>query len=258
MALILVCLTALAVSALSLFSGFGLGTLLMPAFALFFSARTAVAATAMVHLANNVFKVLLVGRHADVRITLRFALPAALSALAGALLLDRLSGLAPLLIYAVAGKACAVEPVKLVLAMLIVAFGAAELSGGRSRFSLPPAFIPLGGLLSGFLGGLSGHQGALRTVFLARAGLSKEALVGTMAAASLAVDAVRLAVYGATFLGSDLEPGVWPLVLTGCLAAFAGAFLGKKWLGKTTLGQVHRLAGWCLAALGLALGLGLV
>lgn len=258
MTYILICLTALSVSALSLFSGFGLGTLLMPVFALFFPLRTAVAATAMVHLASNVFKVLLVGRHADLRITLRFALPAALSALAGALLLDRLSGLAPLLTYELAGKACVVEPVKLVLAVLIAGFGLAELSGGRGRFSLPPSFIPLGGALSGFLGGLSGHQGALRTVFLARAGLSKESLVGTMAAASLAVDAVRLTVYGATFLGSDLAPEVWPLVLAGCAAAFAGALLGKRWLGKTTLAQVHRLAGWCLTALGLALGLGLV
>jgi hypothetical protein len=50
---------------LTLFSGFGLGTLLLPVFALFLPVEIAVAATAVVHLANNLFKLALVGRHAD-------------------------------------------------------------------------------------------------------------------------------------------------------------------------------------------------
>lgn len=49
--------TALFVSSLTLFSGFGRGTVLMPAFAIFFPVPVAVAATAVVHVANNVFKV---------------------------------------------------------------------------------------------------------------------------------------------------------------------------------------------------------
>ncbi len=57
----LVCLVALLASGLTLFSGFGLGTLLLPAFALFFPVEIAVAATAIVHLINNLFKLLLVG-----------------------------------------------------------------------------------------------------------------------------------------------------------------------------------------------------
>jgi len=64
---------ALFVSALTLFSGFGLGTLLMPAFALFLPVPVAVAATAVVHLANNLFKLVLVGRKADWTVVLRFA-----------------------------------------------------------------------------------------------------------------------------------------------------------------------------------------
>ena len=60
-----ICTVAIVVSALTLFSGFGLGTLLMPAFALFFPINVAVAATAVVHLVNNLFKLLLVGKHAE-------------------------------------------------------------------------------------------------------------------------------------------------------------------------------------------------
>jgi uncharacterized membrane protein YfcA len=71
---IVVCTVALLVSILTLFSGFGLGTVLMPAFALFFPVPVAIAATAVVHLANNIFKVFLVGRKADWGVVVRLAL----------------------------------------------------------------------------------------------------------------------------------------------------------------------------------------
>lgn len=45
--------TALATSALTLFSGFGLGTILTPVFAIFFPIEVAIASTAVVHLSNE-------------------------------------------------------------------------------------------------------------------------------------------------------------------------------------------------------------
>ena len=56
MDLLVVSLTALLASGLTLYSGFGLGTLLMPAFALFVPVELAVAATALVHGANSLLK----------------------------------------------------------------------------------------------------------------------------------------------------------------------------------------------------------
>ena len=56
MSLLWVSLASVIVAALTLFSGFGLGTLLMPVFALFFPLEVAVGATAIVHLANSLFK----------------------------------------------------------------------------------------------------------------------------------------------------------------------------------------------------------
>ena len=55
----------------------------MPAFALFLPVAVAVAATAIVHGANNVFKVALIGRHARRDIVLQFGIPAVIAALAG-------------------------------------------------------------------------------------------------------------------------------------------------------------------------------
>jgi uncharacterized membrane protein YfcA len=70
---VLICAVALLISMLTLFSGFGLGTVLMPAFGLFFPAPVAVAATSVVHLATNIFKVGLVGRAADKDVVLRLS-----------------------------------------------------------------------------------------------------------------------------------------------------------------------------------------
>ena len=110
---------ALFVSGLTLFSGFGLGTLLMPAFALFFPLPVAIAATAVVHLANNLFKLALLGKFADKKIVLRFAVPAALAAVFGALLLKTISDIEPLAQYQLGSRQCSVTIVKIAIAALI-------------------------------------------------------------------------------------------------------------------------------------------
>jgi uncharacterized membrane protein YfcA len=196
---LIICLVAFAVSGLTLFSGFGLGTLLMPAFALFFPIEVAVAATAIVHLANNLFKVGLVGRKADLAVVMKFALPAAVMAIFGALLLNHLTTVAPLFKYSLAGLTCSITALKLVIAALIMGFFLLDFFPVLETFAFSPRFIPVGGALSGFFGGLSGLQGALRTAFLIKAGLSKEVFIGTMVVSAVVVDVSRLIVYGATF-----------------------------------------------------------
>ncbi len=248
---------ALLASALTLFSGFGLGTLLLPAMAVFFPMDLAVALTAAVHLANNLFKLGLLGRRAHWPTVLRFGLPAALAALAGAALLVRLQGMAPLGSWSLSGHAFAVTPVKLAVAGLMALFALAELAPGSRGPAFSPRWLPVGGLLSGFLGGLSGHQGALRSAFLLRAGLSKEGFVATGVVIACLVDMSRLGLYGAHFAldGLAANPG---LLAAASLAAFAGAYWGRRVLGKVTLRGVQVLVAALLLALAAALGAGLV
>jgi uncharacterized protein len=82
--LIVVCAASMITAGLTLYSGFGLGTLLMPVFALFFPVEVAVAATAIVHGANNIFKMGVVGRYADRTLIIRFGVPAIIAAFVGA------------------------------------------------------------------------------------------------------------------------------------------------------------------------------
>ena len=144
-----ICLGAFLASGLTLFSGFGLGTLLLPVMALFFSVDLAIALTAVVHALNNLFKCWLLGRYADRAAVLKFGLPAILAAFLGARVLLYLSDLQPLINYQVLGREAQVMPVKLVVAALMVVFALVELAPRPASLSLPPRYLPLGGVLSG-------------------------------------------------------------------------------------------------------------
>ena len=85
--------------------------------------------------------------------------------------------------------------------LLLLLFASAELLPRFRDVSFGPRYLPLGGLLSGFFGGLSGMQGALRSAFLARAGLTKEAFVGTGVVVACLIDVSRLGVYSGSLAG---------------------------------------------------------
>jgi len=253
---------ALFAAGLTLYSGFGLGTLLLPVFALFFPAEVAVVATAMVHGANNVFKVSLLGRHADRDVVLRFGLPAIAAAVLGAMALGWIAESGSRLTIEVDEKALfEITPVKLVIGLLMIGFALFELLPRFRSLEFDRRYLPLGGLLSGFFGGLSGHQGALRSAFLAKSGLSTERFVGSNAVIGFLVDLTRISVYVALFTvagGQASDFTGWPLVITGALSAFCGVLLGKRFLQKVTMTSIQTLVGLLLFGVGLALVTGVL
>jgi len=250
---LVICTVALLASGLTFFSGFGLGTLLLPAFALFFPIEQAVALTAVVHFLNGLFKLALVGRHVAWPVMWRFGLPALLAALLGAWLLLQLAGLPPAFAHSVFGRPLQVTPVALVVGLLLLVFAGFEVVPRLRELSFGPRWLPLGGALSGFFGGLSGMQGALRSAFLVRAGLDKQAFIATGAMIATLIDVSRLGVYAGLLAR---EAGRLDPVLLGAavLAAFAGAALGNRFLHKVTMPAIQRI----VAALLLLVALGLV
>jgi uncharacterized membrane protein YfcA len=250
---IVISLAALVVAALTLFSGFGLGTLLMPVFAIFVPVEMAVAATAVVHLANNIFKAILVGKGAKLRVVVMFALPAAAFAAAGAWILGRMTAFSPIHGY---------SPVKIVIALLILVFAVVEMFPKIFRFKINMKLIPFGGALSGFFGGLSGHQGALRSAFLINLGLTKEQFIGTAVLSAIVVDVSRISVYGSTFISRDIsvleKEGLLGLMLAGMVAAFVGSFIGARLMKKVTMRVIQTVVGIMLIGLAFALGLGII
>jgi len=243
---------------LTLLSGFGLGTALMPAFALFFPVPVAIAATAVVHLANNIFKVFLVGRKADWGVVARFAIPGAIAALIGAALLNLLAHLSVLYTYQLGGHKYDVTVAKFVIGVMIIGFALFELLPRFRRLSFDRKYLPLGGLLSGFFGGLTGNQGALRSAFLIKTGMEKEAFIGTGTVSAVIVDVARMLVYGLSFYTSKFADlgGIWALVLAATLAAFLGVFMGKRLVKTITLGAIRIIVGIMLVIIGLGMATG--
>lgn len=253
---VIIVLSAVA-SALSFFSGFGLGTLLVPAFAVFFPIEQAVAMTAVVHFANGLFKAGLVGRHADWSLVKRFGAPAIVAALFGAWLLGELADLSPWGEYNLGGRTFAVTPVKLAIGVLLIAFTLWEVAPQTREKTFDPKWLPVGGMLSGFFGGLSGNQGALRSAFLIKSGMSKEAFIGTGAVIACAIDFTRLGAYTRDLftLRHEIDYG---LVAAGVLAALGGAFVGNHALRKVTMAEVQRVVAAMVLTIGAALIAGLV
>ena len=253
---LIVAATAFLAAGLTMYSGFGLGTLMLPVFALFFPVEMAVVATALVHGANNVFKVSLLGRHADRDVVLRFGIAAVAAAVLGALALGWLAQSETEMVIEVNEREWfRITPVKLFVGLLMIGFALFELLPRFRKLEFDRRYLPLGGLLSGFFGGLSGHQGALRSAFLAKAGLTTERFVGNNAVIGFLVDLTRISVYVGLFAvaGGAADLSAWPLVITGSLAAFCGVLLGKRHLHKVTMRSVQTLVGVLLFGVGLAL-----
>ncbi len=253
---IIVGITALGASALTLYSGFGLGTLLLPAFSLFFPVDLAVAMTAIVHLLNNLFKFLLLGRHTHRKTLIAFGLPAILAALLGAWMLTWLTTLPPIGALDVLERSFSITIEKVVIGSLMIVFAVVEWMNS-SRMLMRERHWVAGGLISGFIGGLSGHQGAVRSAFLVHSGLSKEAFIATGVAIACLVDIGRLSVYGFHFAAHGLEEHM-ALIACATGLAFAGAYGGSRLLHKVTLRHIQGIVAVMLMGIGGLLIVGII
>lgn len=249
MTYLVVCVVALVASGLTLYSGFGLGTLLLPAFALFMPVEQAVAMTAVVHFLNSLFKLALVGRTANWKVVLRFGVPAVLASLLGAWVLTLLAG--------TDSQPRGPSPVKVVIGVVLLVFAVAELVPRLRKLEFGPRWMPLGGVLSGFFGGLAGMQGAVRSAFLARAGLTPQAFVATGVVVACLIDVTRLGVYSQRLIAAR-EQLDWWLLAAAVLAAFAGVILGTLFLKKLTVNTLRTVVGVALCGVAVALIVGLV
>ncbi|MDO9185184.1 MAG: sulfite exporter TauE/SafE family protein [Bacteroidia bacterium] len=254
---VLICIVALIGSGLTLFSGFGLGTLLVPVFAIFFPIEIAISLTAIVHFLNNLFKLTLLGKHADKSVILRFGIPAIISAFIGAYVLTLLTGMHPLFHYSISGRTFEVMPVKLTIAILLIVFALFDVIPRLENLQFSPKYLPVGGLLSGFFGGLSGNQGALRTAFLIRANLSKEAFIATGVVIACLIDVSRLTVYTKQIIeiGDQFN---YTLIIAATLSAFLGAYIGNKVLKKITVKTLQYIVAGMLFIFAVLLGAGII
>lgn len=263
---IIIAITVLFGAGLTFFSGFGLGTLMLPVFSLFFDLPIAIGATAIVHFANNIFKFFLVRKDIHIQTFIKFGIPAMIAAIGGSLLLQIVNNEGIITSYAISGRTFNITWLGISIGFLMLFFALFDLNPRLKQIKFGQSWMPIGGVLSGFFGGFSGHQGAFRATFLTKVGLSKESFVATSNAVSLIVDLTRMTFYFglANVIGSkghhmlDTVDDHKTLLIIAIVFAFIGTYFGKKLLGKTTIKSIQILVGCLLILMGFSIGVGIL
>lgn len=256
MEIIIISIVAFCASLLTFFSGFGLGTILLAVLLIFFDASIAIAMTGIVHLLNNVFKYLLVRKNVDWGIIKIFGIPSIIGALFGAFTLKLFNNLTPLYQYELGQHLHTITLLKIILSLIIIFFTFYE-SLEIFKWKAGDLNMTVGGLISGFFGGLSGHQGALRSAFLVHQNLKKEVFIASGVVIACLVDFTRLPLYFSSGRLSNVS-NEKPIILAATLAAFAGAYIGNRLIKKVTIDSLQKIVAIFLILIALMLGTGII
>lgn len=254
---IIITLASFLGSGLTFFSGFGLGTILVPVFAVFFPIDLAIILTAIIHFLNNIFKLILIGKYANKNTIIRFGITSVIGSIIGAHLLNSIANFKPLFEYSLMNNHFEILPVKTIIGSLIFVFALLDINPRLKNIEINNNYLPFGGFLSGFFGGLSGNQGALRTVFLTKTDLTKESFIATGVVLACLVDISRISVYSKQ-ISQNIYKMDGVLILAATLSAFIGAYLGRKILKKVTVEYVRNIVTWMLITFSVLLIAGII
>lgn len=232
---------------LTLFTGFGLSTILLPVFVIFFPAPMAIATTAIVHFINNFYKLFIFVKEINVQILYRFGIPGLIASIFGALSLNILTE--------------DTRSLKIILGIIIIFIALLEMIPRVKNLQIDMRWAPLGGLISGFFGGLSGHQGLFRSMFLVKSGLQTQNFIATGVGIAVLIDLARLTIYGSTMFNLDAlnsSNNIWFPVLISITSALLGVSIASDWVTKITIDLIQKLVYGFIFISGVLLILGII
>ena len=217
-------------------AGFGSSMILVPLTAFFVDVKTTIAVVGLFHFFGQVVDLFLWGRYINWRITALFAGLGVVFSFLGAALITILPS----------------QTVLLILGVFLAVYALASLLG--KKLVLPKtnlSILSMGGVV-GFLAGLTGTAGAMRTAFLSTLGLAKANFIGTSNAIAFFVDFTRVAVYaGSGILKFDLP--FWLAVLG---VSIFGSLVGRKLVLQINEKTFYRIVYAALLLAGLKFVLG--
>ena len=227
-------------SIVTLFTGFGVGTIMMPVMALFFDVKVAIMLAAIVHIFNNLSRIVLYYRHLRWEIVRRFGVVSILGAFVGSF--------AQLYVDS--------SWLKNGVGLFLSLFALLSLRPGLINWKLPAIIDIAGGFLSGLIGGLIGNQGAIRSLYLLNYKLEKQELIVSAALIAVVIDLTRIPVY--TFANYRYLRDNFLLLALVILASIAGTLVGSRILPQVSSELFKRIILVAVLLLGILMLLGLI
>lgn len=209
-------LVTLATSVVTLFTGFGVGTVMAPVMALYFDVKVAVFLAAIVHFFNNASRLYLYRDYVDRGVIRRFGVISIVGAFLGSY--------AQVFIDSARLKAG--------FGFFLVAYGLSQFAPAGAGFRIPRKLDPLGGFLSGLLGGLIGNQGAIRSLYLLNYRLEKKEFIASAALIAIVIDCTRIPVYVYSMHEHLVTNG--GLILAVVASSVAGTVLASRVLPQVS------------------------
>lgn len=199
-------------AALTVPAGFGLSTMITPIVLLLMGPHEAVAVVAIVHGAHNAGKYFTLRESVNYSAFRHYGIWLVIGSIIGATLQNSVPQ----------------EPLLALIGVFLILLPLLTLSESWTGYRLPEANDRLGGFGSGFMGGLSGHQGALRAMFLTRRLPDKMVYAATASVLALCVDLSRIPVY--IFFRPEEISEHFMLTIILVVSALLGVKTGKRWL----------------------------
>lgn len=209
-------LVTLATSVITLFTGFGVGTIMMPVMALFFDVKVAIFLAAIVHFFNNMSRLALYRAEINWKIIQRFGVVSIIGAFIGSFAQIYLDS----------------AWLKVGVGLFLTTYALLSLIPNSIKVELPASVDFIGGFLSGLIGGLIGNQGAIRSLYLLNYGLEKKELIVSSALIAVIIDSTRIPVYAYTNF-RYLQENIVLLSLI-VLSAILGTVAGSRILPKVS------------------------
>ena len=217
----IITLGAFIAAALTVPAGFGLSTMLTPLVLFLVGPHEAVAIVAVIHGAHNGWKLFILKEHVDFEAFKRYGIWLVIGAIGGALLQSQVPQ----------------DPLLLIIGVFLIILPILTMSEGWTGYRIPEANDRIGGFGSGFMGGLSGHQGALRAMFLKRRLSDKMSYAATASILALCVDLTRIPVY-IIFNETQIIEN-FSLLFPLTISALIGVQVGKLFLERLKSDTIH-------------------
>jgi uncharacterized membrane protein YfcA len=253
--MIWICVTLFFSIILTYVIGFGLGTLLLPLFCMVYPPVEALTLAALVHGLQSFFKTVFNFRAIPWKWVGWFSISAFPASLIGSYVIIHINQLSYKYPFQLFEKTFELVPIRMVFAVMMICFTLFEIYKTTVKINPTHYLFIKSGAWSGFFGGLTGHQGALRTLFTAKVFNNTAALIAFNGSVSCIVDLSRLVHYHYAFNKALLfSKASIALFITSLIAVM----VGQQFMLKIKLAIIKPLLYGFVIIFAILFGLGLV